>query len=164
MIDFTPNTTTLGFTGTREITTAEEESIARILRTPSLDLDHYQAFVTGACIGVDAYVGGLMARWFPTAEHIVVVPADRSRVDPSYLSWASHIINMPTNTTYKDRNQRIVELINKLVGFPRYTEQDPRSIRSGSWQTVRISRTQGVTYKVFPLDHLSEEEDDIKAP
>jgi len=147
-----PSKPVLGFTGTRTINDDDKETIAKFLRTPSFEIDRFQTFVTGACIGVDAYVGELMSRWFPLARHVVVVPSDRSRVDPGYLVWASQIINMPPESSYRDRNLNIVRLSNKLIGFPRYPEHDPRSRRSGTWMTVRIARRLGVTYKTNVLD------------
>lgn len=142
----------MGFTGSQTLLPEDENLIARTLRIPSLLLDQYNAFVTGACIGVDTYVGKLLAGWFPNAQHVVVVPANRTKVDKDYLKWASHIINMPPETNYRDRNTTLVKLSNKLVAFPRHTEHDSRSKHSGTWQTVRIARRHGVTYKVFVLD------------
>jgi hypothetical protein len=161
-LDFDPSTPSLGFTGTRSINEQDRENIARVLRAPSLELESFKAFVTGACIGVDAYVGELMSRWFPQAEHIVVVPADRTRVDSSYLKWANHIINMPKDTSYRDRNTQIVSLSNKLIGFPRYPEQDGASRRSGTWMTIRLARRKGVTYKVFVLNFLHGDREDAE--
>jgi hypothetical protein len=128
-----PSKPVLGFTGTRTINDDDKETIAKFLRTPSFEIDRFQTFVTGACIGVDAYVGELMSRWFPLARHVV-------------------IINMPPESSYRDRNLNIVRLSNKLIGFPRYAEHDPRSRRSGTWMTVRIARRLGVTYKTSVLD------------
>ena len=50
---------------------------------------------------------------------------------------------MPWGTTYADRNYQLVHRGTMLFGFPAYPEKDPRSARSGSWQTIRMARRAG---------------------
>jgi len=101
-------------------------------------------YVTGGSQGGDAFLGLHLARAFPQAWHVVILPANRSQVDPW---WELHllpkpvtVIEMPFGSTYKDRNQRLVDEATAVYGLPAYPEKDPRSLRSGTWQTIRLSR------------------------
>ena len=48
----------------------------------TVHVSHADRYVTGACTGGDAFIGRYLYANRPEAEHVVVVPADRSRVDP----------------------------------------------------------------------------------
>ena len=108
-------------------------------------------YITGGCTGGDAFIGRWLYLRYPDAEHFVVIPADRSRVDPwweDYLPWhlgltAIGRLEMPPGSTYKDRNTALAEQATWTSGFPAYPEHDPRSRRSGSWQAIRMARTAG---------------------
>lgn len=50
---------------------------------------------------------------------------------------------MPPGTTYADRNARLVDEAHAVFAFPAYPEDDPRSLRSGSWQAARLARRAG---------------------
>lgn len=103
-------------------------------------------YLTGACTGGDAFIGRWLHEHRPGAEHVVIVPADRSRVDPWWESVPGPpvtVIEMPPGSTYKDRNARLVAEGDAVLGFPAYPEEDPRSRRSGTWQTTRMSRRAG---------------------
>jgi hypothetical protein len=101
-------------------------------------------YVTGGAIGGDAFTGRWLALNRPDAWHTVIVPADKSRVDPWWLTVPSsvllEVVPMPPGSTYADRNAEIVKQGTMLFGFPAYPEDDPRSVRSGSWQTIRMAR------------------------
>jgi len=137
-----PDLLSVGFTASRDLDSKGEQVILDVLAGVP-DADRY---VTGGCIGGDAFIGRWLYRNRPDAEHVVVVPADRSRVDPW---WAYEppgsvtLILMPPGTTYEDRNERIVAESTYLYGFPSYVEGDRRSRRSGSWQTLRMSLRAG---------------------
>jgi len=145
-----------GFTGTRTLEPADEDTISHSL---SLLKDGTE-YTTGACIGADFFVGQSLWLAKPDAVHRVVVPADRSRVD----HWWTHraigdtvlVEEMPATTTYKDRNLRIVEQSDVLVAFPAHPEDDPRSKRSGTWQTVRMARQRGMVVILTVLDRPDE--------
>ena len=51
---------------------------------------------------------------------------------------------MPPGTTYKDRNEAIVNRVDELYYCADYPEEDRRSRRSGTWQTVRLARGRGI--------------------
>jgi hypothetical protein len=103
-------------------------------------------YLTGACVGGDAFIGRWLHEHRPHAEHVVIVPADRSRVDPwweSVLGAPVTVIEMPEGSTYEDRNARLVAEASAVFAFPAYPEDDPRSRRSGTWQTARMARRSG---------------------
>jgi hypothetical protein len=136
---------TAGFTAARELDDQGAEVILNVLAA----LPPAGRYVTGACIGGDALIGRWLALNRPEARHIVIVPTDRSRVDMWWLKTAvrrnvlAEVILMPPGTAYADRNYQIVQRSTMLFGFPAYPEDDPRSARSGSWQTIRMARKAG---------------------
>lgn len=135
---------TAGFTASRDLDERGEGVVVNVLC--QLRAARY---VTGGCVGGDAFIGRWLALNRPDAEHVVVVPADRSRVDPWWLepvvrcSALVEVTEMPPGTTYRDRNARLVGESAMFCGFPAYEEDDPRSLRSGSWQALRMSRRAG---------------------
>jgi hypothetical protein len=103
--------------------------------------------VTGGCIGFDHIMGQYLAAIDPDISHTVIVPADRSRVhewwlDP-YFSFVE-VVEMPLGTTYRDRNIEIVRRSDWLLGQPERPEGDTKSVRSGTWQTIRFARRKGI--------------------
>ena len=133
----------VSFTAARTLSAAGREIVAGVLVAAVPDADRY---VTGACVGGDAFIGRWLHANRPGADHMVVVPSDRSRVD---YWWddaggpAVTVVEMPAGTTYADRNARLVAEGGAVFAFPAYPEDDPRSARSGTWQTVRFSRAAG---------------------
>ena len=130
----------VSFTAARDMGTAAREHVAGILEANLPDAGRY---VTGACVGGDAFIGRWLYNHRPDAEHVVVVPApggyiDRWWLDPGYRDVT--VIIMPPGTTYKDRNQRLVDEGTMVFAFPPGIEGDARSQRSGTWQTVRMAR------------------------
>lgn len=128
----------IGFTAARDLGDQGQSVIACVLdRLPPA-----ARYITGGAIGGDALIGRWLVERWPGAHHVVIVPADKSRVDPWWLTVdvAVEAIPMPAGTTYKDRNAEIVRRSVMLFGFPAYPEDDPRSARSGSWQTIRMAR------------------------
>lgn len=132
---------TVGFTSARELDDQGAEVVLNVLMTA---VPHADRYVTGGAIGGDAFIGKWLALNRPEAWNTVIVPADKSRVDPWWLTVPSSVlldvIPMPAGTTYKDRNAEIVRHSVMMFGFPAYPEDDPRSLRSGSWQTIRMAR------------------------
>ena len=132
---------TVSFTAARNLDDGGRGVVFNILATA---VPHADRYVTGGCIGGDAFTGRWLAVNRPEAEHVVIVPADKSRVDPWWLTVPSSvlldIIPMPAGTTYADRNYQVVLRGTMLFGFPAYPEDDARSLRSGTWQTLRMAR------------------------
>jgi hypothetical protein len=106
-------------------------------------------YITGGAIGGDAFIGRWLAENRPDAEHAVIVPADKSRVDPWWLTAVIRcltlieVIPMPAGSTYADRNAVLVERGTMMFGFPAGPEDHPQSARSGTWQTIRMARRAG---------------------
>lgn len=112
-----------------------------LVQVPSAD-----RYVTGACDGGDAYIGRWLYDARPWAEHVVVVPANRSRVDEWWLEVDGPgvtVIPMPPGSTYADRNAELVRRGTAVYALPAYPEDDPRSRRSGTWQAARMARRAG---------------------
>ena len=132
----------ISFTASRELTAGGREVILNVLIT---GVPHAGCYMTGACTGGDAFIGRWLAANRPEAEHVVIVPSDKSRVDPWWLRTDAPVtvIPMPAASTYADRNAAIVEQSAMLFGFPAYPEDDQRSARSGSWQANRMARRAG---------------------
>jgi hypothetical protein len=119
-----------GFTGSREL--VNPEMILRVLKT----LEPESLVVTGGCVGVDAFIA---EHAHSLGHHVItILPADRKLVDPNWSKYADWYEDVPR--TYEQRNERIVEICAKLFGFPLHPEADPRSNRSGTWQTIRKAK------------------------
>jgi hypothetical protein len=133
----------VSFTAARELDDRAANGV--VLNVLVTAVPHADRYVTGACVGGDAFIGTWLYLNRPHAQHVVIVPADRSRVDPWWLDVVGpvRVIDMPPGSTYADRNARLVEEGTCVFGFPAYPENDPRSLRSGSWQAIRMARRAG---------------------
>lgn len=115
--------------------------------------------ITGACIGVDAYV----ARYAIVSGRQVhtIVPSNRSLVDPEYQHWCHSYEGMPPDTDYRQRNARLVSTsTHGLIGFPRADEDKPESQRSGTWQTIRMGRSRRESEYTVTIVILGPEPDE----
>lgn len=136
---------TVAFTASRHLDAGGERLVTSVLTVHVPPADRY---VTGGCEGGDAFIGRWLYYRYPDAEHVIVVPANRSRVDYWWESVDGKpvtLIEMPAGTTYADRNARLVaEAEGGVVfAFPLHPEHDPRSQRSGTWQTKRMAEHVG---------------------
>jgi hypothetical protein len=137
---------TIGFTAARNM----GEHARNVVVSPVLDvrIPHVRRYVTGGSRGGDSFIGQLLLATRPEAEHVVVVPADHSQIDPWWeraiaQGKAVTVLQMPPDTTYADRNAAIIYESDALAGFPSYPENDSRSQRSGTWQTIRMAERAG---------------------
>lgn len=135
---------TVSFTASRDMDEDARQGVVTSVLTVHLPL--VERYVTGACAGGDAFIGRWLYARRPDAGHEVIVPADRSRVDPWWLEAKGPpvtVTEMPPGTTYADRNARLVAEAGAVFAFPSYPEHDPRSLRSGTWQSARMARKVG---------------------
>jgi len=144
----------LAFTGSRD---RLEQSEQWLWLDFLQNLGAWKGFVTGGCVGFDDYVGRTLVEIFPTHEHVVYVPADRSRVaawwrDPAKAPFVE-VREMLPHTTYEDRDRAMVDHAVALIAKPKHPELAPQSLRSGTWLTVRIARSQ-MKPVIFPFGNL----------
>lgn len=134
----------IGFTAARDLDDAGIQVIGNVL----VQVPPARRYVTGGARGGDAYTGRWLALTRPDAEHVVVIPANRSQADPWWLEMAARgipvtLVEMDPGTTYKDRNAELVARSSAVFGLPAYPENDPLSRYSGTWQTIRMARSAG---------------------
>lgn len=108
-------------------------------------------YVSGGCTGIDFYFGRACALRWPLRSHIVILPADRSRIGNWWSGMLNvQVIEMPSDSSYRDRNQEIVNRSDRLAAWPAGPEDHPSQRRSGTWQTIRMARRQ---HAMPPLVH-----------
>lgn len=134
----------IGFTAARELKGVDPRKMIDPLSKLQAD-----RFVYGGCRGGDEAIAIWLTNYGPRAIHHVIIPANRSQVAEwwKYSNAAELwpiLEYMPYGTTYKHRNRKIVNTVDRLVAFPEYPEKDPRSVRSGTWQTIRMGKDKGI--------------------
>lgn len=143
----------IGFTGTRHLKTDEQRAVIDVALQ---HVGYGTEFVTGSCVGVDAYAGLTLVKMYPRARHRVIVPANRKYVDYWWHpidKWLEQGIDlivdlMPVGTSFRERDQEIVNASDELVAFASHPEDHGASRRSGTWLTVRLGRAAGI--KIHP--------------
>lgn len=134
----------ISFTASRDLDHGGEEVILNVL---TVGIPLCRQYITGGARGGDAFIGRWLANRYPEAAHLVIVPDNRSQVDPWWLtgSWPGSltVLPMPFMSTYKERNAELVRRGSAVCAFPAYVEDHPASARSGSWQTARMARRVG---------------------
>jgi len=119
---------------TRRLEEGDDQVFIRLVDATDPNAKH----IVGGCIGGDA----LLARLLYARGRMVhvVVPADRSKVDPDWRLFCTSYELMPEGTTYRQRDERMVLLGTRLIGIANRPEKHGASIYSGAWMTVRIAR------------------------
>lgn len=140
----------VSFTAAREL---DHAGAQLVMRTCDRIVPRATRYITGGARGGDALIGHYLAVTRREAEHVVVLPANRSQTDPWWEPFLQParpafapritLIEMPAGTTYEDRNTELVARGNTMFGFPAYLEGDKRSVRSGTWQAIRMARRAG---------------------
>ena len=137
--------TAISFTAAREL--RPEAAAGVVTNVLSTRVPRAGRYVTGGARGGDAFIGWWLFWLRPEAEHWIIVPANRSQVDPwwedTLVQGLPTVIEMPPGTSYADRNQALVDAATWVFGFPGYPEHDPRSRYSGTWQALRMARAAG---------------------
>ncbi len=135
----------LGTTGTRSIAQNDEPRWVEYLQDPWFG--QFDGFVSGACVGWDAIFGSTMAVTYPEKKHVVIVPADTSRVERWWEAIdvdSVEVVYMDDGTSYRSRNEEIVRRSSHLFYCADYPESHSKSKRSGTWMTVRIAQRAGI--------------------
>jgi hypothetical protein len=146
----------LGFTGSQ--TVPGMDGLSHLFNSlQGLDAKHQpETIVVGACTGYDAEI----QMWFrlarPGIRRIVVVPANRGKVDPRCLQDSeASFIYMPDGTSYRDRNTKLVELSDHMAGF-----WTGKTAYSGTWMTLNIANRAGKLQieDIFGVAPMTDEE------
>jgi hypothetical protein len=144
----------LGFTGTRHLTA---DSKGLVLDAIGERLPEFDRFVTGGCNGFDAEMGRFLYGHFPNKLHYVIVPDNKGQVDWWFKGLPGVMIKyMPPGSSYRQRDQAIVDASDELFYCAQYPESDPRSQRSGTWLTKRLAVRAGVPVSGIVLNHLTD--------
>lgn len=145
----------VGVSGSR---TAPTRGQRRAIRHRLEQLPPGTVLVVGACLGLDAYVARAALVYGSGLRVHAVVSADIRTVDwidPDWRTWCQTAEQMPEGTTNRDRNLRLLHSrISVLLAWPLYVEADPRSQRSGTWQTIRLARRYGIPVEVVILSEI----------
>lgn len=140
---------TISFTGTRDVTRYEEAYIGDVVVALKAD-----RFVSGAAQGVDT--SAILQAW---GYHAGERGAEARLVVPEGCAYNVRLVNYFRGRQdvaiefvyggYMKRNDRLVELADTLVAFPR-TRQEV--LRSGTWATIRRARKAGIPVELYPLE------------
>jgi len=122
-----------------------EDIVARKVRAARFVSGGAYGVDTAAAYGVDLYgLGSLhfvVPASLPNNRKFVKKLVDDDRATVEYVSG-----------TYMDRNDRLVELADELVAFPRTREEERRS---GTWATIRRAWKAKVPVTLYPLSECS---------
>lgn len=144
--------TIAGFTGSRYIPYECIDSVLEWL-TDIAESREYDEFVTGGCMGFDHRAGQTMFTSNLRAVHYIIVPNIKTYVTdwwtPLLPYHTIHVLDQ--GMTYRERNQQIVDISDKLFYCALYPEAHPLSKRSGTWQTVRIAEEQNISIEGIVL-------------
>lgn len=136
----------IGWTGTRNVLPEDDWLVEALV-----ELYSGHRFITGACIGIDAMVAEAAHR---RGEHVhTIIPSNLSAVDPWVYTRCTTYEQMEKGSTYRDRNLRIVESSNLLVGIP----ETATNQRTGTWQTIRLGQKAGIEVVVYTLELARKE-------
>jgi hypothetical protein len=143
--------TTIAFTGTRHVPDEVLPAMRFIIKGLKADV-----YVSGAALGVDTAAAWIAMEEHPTAQHHVIIP-DGPHNDiflgilRAFESPNIMLERMPAGTDYMDRNQKMVDLADKLIAFPATPDEKQRS---GTWATIRRGRKKDIPVHIFALDEL----------
>lgn len=145
-----PGALRVSSSGTRDARWVDEKLIRARLRR--LDTER-TILVSGCCIGWDEATMRI-ARELGLRVY-GVVPANISRVFDGWRSLCADYERMPVDTDYRARNMRVLDLgRDLLLAGPAHAEADPRSQRSGTWQTIRAGLRRGMPVEVYVLSEM----------
>jgi hypothetical protein len=138
----------IGVSGTREnLSMAQQHALFRLLidqiRDGATEVHH------GACVGADAFVHFHMQTQQVTTH--VHPPVDDKFSAMSHLMRHNRRLDYAPKP-YAERNQDIVDAADVLLAAPRWPENDPKSKRSGTWQTIHKAAAKGILVMIADND------------
>ena len=123
----------VSFTGSQVLLEQDKKLILAVIQA----LDKQTTFVTGGCIGADYLIAQMICELFPANKHIIVLPSNRNKVPADIYEYSNDIIEMPINSTYRDRNMAMVNNSDRLIAF-----WTGKKMGSGTFMTMNIANKQ----------------------
>ena len=133
----------IGFTGTREkLELHQQKKIVSVLESL---VDTMTYAITGACLGVDAFIAHWLAE-HTQVQQVIVFPSRKTYIDNMLYSLPRSVfVEMPSDNkeienislAYRRRNQKIVDLSERLVAFAIPSSR-------GTYMTVNMGRIAGI--------------------
>lgn len=130
----------IGITGSRRFPRIPQRTrfagvLARIAeRYPGIVAIHH-----GCCTGADELAHHI-GRRIPGCQLFGYPGMDALGNSPYRMRERGGFTTLHEPALYAERNERIVRASTVVIACPLWPEDDPRSVRSGTWQTVRKAR------------------------
>jgi hypothetical protein len=135
----------ISFTATRKLRGEHESAVARALEDIVQRYRRMVAIVGGA-VGGDAFIAKYLHEQHNHEAHVhTVLPAQHDWVDPNWEKNTDTYEQMPTDTTYRERDQRMVDLGDWTYGFPFHTRFEMGTHIGGTWTTLNYARHRDKT-------------------
>lgn len=131
----------LGFTGTREEPTEAQKTMLRefILHDATEEITQFHH---GCCKGSDATAHLVFKEWFgDQSDKITLHPPDKTIYEMEYTDWEYANCIWWRRKDYLARDRDIVECVDRVFAFAKEFT-DIKTVRSGTWYTVRYAITQ----------------------
>ncbi len=153
----------VAFSGTHSFDLSDQSNEGLIKRLKVTDTiggvilnNSVDEFISGAAHGIDTHAAASAYALSPArTKHRIVVPnRDHNFAFVEVISkWPGFITieNMPEGTDNLDRNDRMIELADKLIAFPKTANEEKRS---GTWATIRRGWKKGIAVEIHPLNEL----------
>jgi hypothetical protein len=156
--------TSVAFSGLSELEPKSYSYVAKCSRAHVEPVRH-DRFITGAAFGVDTLAAYLAYAWRRDARHTIVVPGGAHNVEIVQFAIAMdlEVIYMPGNSTYMDRNSKMVNLADRLVAYPATEHEVVRGGESaGTWSTIRRARKKGIEMFIYPLNRAKPWKENVR--
>jgi hypothetical protein len=130
----------IGISGSRQFTPEPQRArftgtLGKITRTyPGIVVIHH-----GCCTGIDE-LAHAVGRKTDGCQIFGYPGTDARGKSPYRMRDREGFAKIFPPAVYSERNRAIVAASTFLIGAPLYPEDDPRSLRSGTWQTIRYAR------------------------
>lgn len=149
----------IGITGSRhELTPRQTEALYSVLLAAHELTDHRLEVHHGLCTGAD-HAAHRLTRELSGAAIYGHPGHDSNRQTPFRADIPANEFDwLYESKLYRERNRDIINTCQSLIACPVYPENDSRSQRSGTWQTIRLARARNldITY-VWPNGSITRE-------